>query len=349
MQKNFFIIISGPTGVGKTDFVDRLAARLSRPVEIFNADVGQFYEPLSIGTAKPDYKNAPIKQHLFDVISEPRDFTVLEFRDRLVTVMRDMWARGVTPLVVGGSGFYLQSLFFPPHVPDAAISESVTELCELSVSSSAYESTTAKSPSKLRNLSAAELWHHLNELDPERAQSIHPHDRYRIERALIVWYEGRKPSQLVPQFDPPGTCAFFFLTRERDELYARINERVDAMLAAGWIDEVKNLDPSWKEFLLKKKLIGYPELIMFIEHAQNLSAARYEAELKEVAMHIKSKTRAYAKRQLTFWRMLRKKLEGNDPKGAYLKKISEVNLTILPLDLYIEEMGREFDDLIGLP
>ncbi len=321
--------ITGPTGVGKTDVVERLALRLAFPVEIINGDVGQFYEPTSIGTAKPEYRNSPIKQHFFDIIVQPRDLTVTEFRDRLLTLMQDMWLRGVTPLIVGGSSFYLQSIFFPPRAGSS-------------------KNVPAKIFDQLAAVPTAQLWLQLQKIDPQRAQSIHPHDRYRIERALIQWYGGSNPSERIPQFEPPGACAFYFLTRDRHELYARINERVIAMLKAGWIEEVAKLDVSWKEFLLKKKLIGYPEILLALENAQKYELVEDEARLQDLISQIQRKTRAYAKRQITFWRMLRKKLEENDPKGAYLKKIEEVNLTILPLDLYIEHVAHELSKLKGL-
>ena len=333
MQKNFFIIISGPTAVGKTDFVNTLSMRLGFPVEIINVDVGQFYTPLSIGTAKPEYQKESIKHHFFDIIDQPRDFTVAEFRRQLITLMQDMWSRDVTPLLVGGSGFYVQSIFFPPRESEHNEAQQPTSCPEKSV------------PSEFECVETSELWNRLKALDAERAQSIHPNDRYRIERALKLLSQGSKPSELVPQFDPPGVCAFYFLTRERDELYARINERVDIMLRAGLLDEVRNLDVSWKQYLLKKKLIGYPELIQFLEESAKYDQIKYNEELAKAAEKIKKNTRAYAKRQITFWRMMRKKLECNDPNHAFLKKISEVNLTNSPLDLYIERVGRELIDL----
>lgn len=243
--------------------------------------------------------------------------------------MHSLWARSVTPLIVGGSSFYLQSIFFPP------ISETYSETCTKTFAQETLDK-------ELKALSNEQLWHYLYELDPERAKAVHPQDRYRIERALQLFAQGKKPSLLVPRFEPPGTCAFYFLTREKDDLYKRINERVDAMLAQGWLDEVKKLDTDWKNFLVRKKLIGYPELIEFLNNAQSLQGDAYTHELKGVADQIKSKTRVYAKRQLTFWRMLKKKLQASDPKGAYLKKIEELNLTISPLDLYLE---KTCDDL----
>ena len=87
-MRPFFIVIAGPTGVGKSDFALQLAQKLSFPVELINADMGQLYTPLSLGTAKPDYKHEPLVHHLFDYLDEPRDYTVHEFRQAVVQLMR---------------------------------------------------------------------------------------------------------------------------------------------------------------------------------------------------------------------------------------------------------------------
>lgn len=283
-MNSFFIIISGPTGVGKTDFVSRLSSTVPFPVEIINVDVGQFYAPLSIGTAKPDYKAEPIKHHFFDTITEPRDYTVAQFRERLLVLMQSLWSKGVTPVLVGGSGFYIYSLFFPPlEAPDQ---EKESELLPV-----------------LKDMSCDQIWQMLADIDPERAASIHPHDRYRVERALNLAGKGYKPSLQIPLFNPPGSCAFYFLTRDREQLYNRINKRVDEMLKQGWLEEVEKLNHAWKAFLRTKKLIGYPLLIDYLEKM----AQGGGADLAATAECIKKQTRAYAKRQLTYWRMLRKK------------------------------------------
>ena len=102
---NYFIIVSGPTAVGKTDFVDNLGSQLSVPYEIINADVGQLYTPLSIGTAKPSYKNSPLQHHLFDVLDTPRSYTVSQWREAVLKIMHSLWNRECIPVIVGGSAF----------------------------------------------------------------------------------------------------------------------------------------------------------------------------------------------------------------------------------------------------
>src|SRR5271156_1977599 len=102
------LIVYGPTGVGKTDLALAIAKRI--PAEIINMDVGQFYTPLSIGTAKPDWKQSPIPHHLFDIINNPINYTVNDYRTVLYTTVKEILARGNLPILVGGSGFYLHSL-----------------------------------------------------------------------------------------------------------------------------------------------------------------------------------------------------------------------------------------------
>ncbi|MBA3751698.1 tRNA (adenosine(37)-N6)-dimethylallyltransferase MiaA [Candidatus Dependentiae bacterium] len=296
---NNFIIVSGPTGVGKTDFVDRLYSVLAHPYEIINADVGQLYEPLTIGTAKPLYKDSAIPHHLFDVLKAPTSYTVSQWREQVVSIMHSLWERNVIPVIVGGSSFYISSLFFPPMAA----------------------SPEQQLPVSWQNKSSLDLWQELDTIDTERARLLHPQDRYRIERALSLWYtQGKKPSECIPVFLAPGTCHFYYLTRDVADLYTRINERVLIMLEQGWIEEVRSLDDHWKQFLLEKKLIGYPDIVKYI-------AAGEDSVRDELEAVISQKTRNYAKRQLIFWRMLKKKLENHDPHGNFIKKIVELNLT----------------------
>ena len=105
------IIIYGPTAVGKTDFAEALAQRING--EIINADAAQFYTPLTIGTAKPDWRKAPVPYHLFDICDEPNNYSVAAYRADVERAVTSIASRGKIPIIVGGSGFYIHSLFFP--------------------------------------------------------------------------------------------------------------------------------------------------------------------------------------------------------------------------------------------
>ncbi len=294
----YFILIAGPTGVGKTEFAEKLALNSEQPIEIVNIDQGQFYTPLNIGTAKPDNIE---NQHLFNIIDEPVNLTVLDYRKALIECLDSLWNRGVLPVLVGGSGFYIKSIFFPPKSPESILKEEKEE--------------------DFSSFSTQDLFQRLKNIDIERAISIDPNDRYRIERALSIWQKtGKKPSELKPVFDPIGTCSIYYLNRQRDDLYKRIDSRVIQMIKAGWLKEVKQLDSNWYDFLKTKKIIGYSEIIDFIINGE------LEKDREQLIELISQKSRVYAKKQLTFWRSLYKILNKSDYK-EYIKKIIEVDLS----------------------
>ncbi|WP_171814722.1 tRNA (adenosine(37)-N6)-dimethylallyltransferase MiaA [Candidatus Babela massiliensis] len=319
-----FIIVSGPTGVGKTDFAEKLAQSISLKTAIVNIDVGQFYKPLSIGTAKPDLSDVQYgsRYYLFDIIDQPKDLTASEFREILLKLLKDLWANNILPIIVGGSSFYVKSIFYPP-------------ISILNNSSNGLD---------FSNISTQDLYNRLKEVDEIRAQEIHSNDRYRIERALYLWNTTSiKPSNLKPKFDCPGECLFYYITREREELYSIINQRTYKMFDLGWLEEVKNLDNNWKKFLLKKKLIGYPEIIKYLD---NSSFDDYDFD--NLVQDISQKTRAYAKRQLIFWRSLKADLILSNLSKGFIKDIKEINLTLLNLDLYINQLCIEIEKFVSV-
>lgn len=295
-QSQSCMIITGPTGVGKTACVDQLAQNMD--IEVINADMGQMYTPLSIGTAKPDWRNTTVPHHLFDIIDEPRDCTVTEYRERALHALSGVWRRQRVPVLVGGSLFYIKSLFFPPSY--------VTPETEIPYHGDSYT-----------------LWQLLQEIDPERANAIHPHDTYRVKRALAIWYAtGYKPSSFTPQFMPPSSAYITFLTRDREDLYHRIDQRVYTMLENGWLDEVQKLSAPWKTFLQQKHILGYPEVIAYLEN---------EISYDLLVEQIQKKTRSYAKRQITFWRSFGQQLTDafaqNEHHAAYITSVSLSGLT----------------------
>ncbi len=306
-KENYCIIIMGPTGVGKTKFAHTLASMVDG--EIINSDVGQFYLPLTIGTAKPDWRTAPIAHHLFDSIATPTLFSAMSFRTKVKELCRTIWQRNKIPIIVGGSSYYNAALFFPPASHATSIKKHTYD------------------PAK-------NWWQELYAIDPERAREIDPHDRYRIERALDIWQStGIKPSAYKPVYDPIAPSIVVWLERDRSDLYERINNRVIEMIDAGWIEEVRGLlDTPWESFLVRKKFIGYPEVIAYVRGMMT----------KEALMAtIQKKTRHYAKRQMTFWRMLCGKI--NDSMATSESEIPveliQVNLTHEPIDRYIKHLA----------
>ncbi|MFT6765345.1 MAG: tRNA dimethylallyltransferase [Alteromonas naphthalenivorans] len=275
MNQKKLIIIYGPTGVGKTEYA--LGLGESENIEIINGDVGQFYEPLAIGTAKPDWKNEEIPHHLFDVLIEPKDCTVVEYRNMVLDKVQQVWDRGSLPVIVGGSGFYIKSLFYMPKGDKTIEVEESKEATQ-------------------------DLWQELKKRDPQRAEEVYQQDRYRIERALVLLNKGIKASDCAPEYKAiDADVLLCFLNRPRTQLYERINQRTHIMFDAGWIKEVELLmQTPWQEFLMRKKLIGYNDIITYFE------TDRTEQDKELLFATIQKKTRNYAKRQLTFWRMLEK-------------------------------------------
>jgi len=345
-----FIVIYGSTAVGKSAFALELAKYL--PAEIINADVGQLYKPFSIGTAKPSWQEHPVPHHLFDVINKPVDFSSYHYCQMVEDVMTGIYQRGAIPLIVGGSGFYVRSLFFPP-----------TKAQDVPSHKSAAAYTNDKS-------SLESSWEELAAIDPVRAKQLHPHDTYRIERALTVWKQsGTLPSQLKPTFKPIGNGIVIYLTRDEFDytsssdstilsrspnLKAIIKKRAIRMLEDGWLDEVHRLshseDYDWLSFAKKKGLIGYDCVERYLDHSSKnpkqrrvstaLSSDKLvygedKSELEGLAEEISRATWQYARRQRSFWRSLKRDLIAKNVDCR------EADLSYVDGHLYIKDLAHE--------
>lgn len=280
----YTLVIVGPTASGKTSLSEALAHELNG--EIINADVGQIYAPLTIGTAKPLWQDYPFKAHLFDIVDQPIDINIMEYRRKATAAMNVAVANNHTPIIVGGSLFYLKSLFFPAHeLPAKAIDQQVEK----------YDN----------EISDDQLWEKLYSIDPERALALHRNDIYRVKRALTIWETtGVKPSAYKPEFNPACKPLFVFLDPAVDVINQRIDLRTQIMLTQGWVDEVRALlDTPWEQFLLRKQLIGYGEIFEWIRNGEQSS------QFLELVKTIQAQTRQYAKRQRTFWCSFIRQLE----------------------------------------
>ena len=300
--------IYGPTGVGKTDVAESIANAI--PAEIINMDVGQMYSPFTIGTAKPDWINSTIKQHMFDIIHEPINYTILEYYHQVIPKIYDCLQRNVLPILVGGSGFYARSLFFPPK--------------ELEVKESQHSLHSTHN-----------VWDTLYAIDPQRAQAIHKNDTYRIMRALDIWHTtGSKPTECVADYNPSADFILLCIMRDTDELNRRINERIHAMMKQGWIEEVRSLlNTEWEPFIEKKRLIGYHEIVTFLKNGY--TKQRYN----DLIDAISTKTRQYAKRQRTFWRKLERDIQSQiSYYGSYIGCVESTNLTHCDIDFSSNEL-----------
>ncbi len=299
------IVICGPTASGKTRLYEQMKEEDPYRYEYINADTGQMYRQLRIGTAKPDLKSVkdPHTYHMFDILDLGQVFSAGKFRLEVEAKVREVWARGKVPVVVGGSMFYINSLFFPPccKLPRA---NSVLKSSESGTKVFRLEEFCEK-----KKLSTAELFSLLKSIDSERAYQIMPNDRFRILRALQIWYEhGVLPSKLKPKFDPIAKTKIIFVCPELAELDLRIARRLKTMLDSncpdgGWIEEVQALDltPEIKNFFKSSRLIGYKQIIDWIE---SKSKDRRALENKLYLLH-----RRYARSQIKFWCNLKKRIE----------------------------------------
>ncbi len=322
------LIITGPTASGKTQLSEMIASK--RSCEIINADVGQFYKPLSIGTAKPDLANVPYKHHLFDLLDKSQDLSVVKYRKLVIDLVKDICGRGKIPVIVGGSLFYIKSLFFPP-------------LCHPELDSGSIQTLA---PLNIDNLSKSQQWELLRQIDPERAAMLHPNDSYRIGRALAIWKKtGTVPSAYNPLFDPAFNALIVYikpdLTTLKDRIYLRTSLMINPEDRPGWIDEAQGLvGTEWEEFLKTKNLIGYTEIFDWIK------AGKKQAELPALIERIQTQTIQYSKRQKTFWKSFERKILQAFSESDFLVQTKFVQMTSvgLPDDQILNQVLTAWDN-----
>ena len=279
--KRPLVILTGPTAVGKTALSIALAKAMGG--EIISADSMQVYRHMDIGSAKimPEEMEG-VPHHLIDVLEPAEEFNVVVFQKLAKQAVEEIYSRGHIPILVGGTGFYIQALVydidFTENNEDTALRQALEE--------------------QARREGADVLYERLRAVDPESCESIHAHNIKRVIRA-IEFYEktGKKISdhnREQRQNASPYHFAYFVLTDDRDRIYQRINERVDQMMAQGLEEEVRALrDLGCRRDMVSMQGLGYKEI---------LSALEGEISLEEAVCQIKRDTRHFAKRQLTWFR-----------------------------------------------
>lgn len=282
MKKARLVVLIGPTAVGKTALSLALARRLD--AEIISGDSMLFYRGFDIGTAKPTKEErAAVPHHFIDILAPEASFNVMDFQRLAREEIGRIAARGKLPLVVGGTGLYIKSLLegyvFNETSGDRAYREKLERLAQ------------EKGKAFVHGL--------LQEADPEAAARLHVNDFRRVVRALEVASLGNE--HISEQREAAGgelayDAYVIGLRRERQALYARIEERVDAMLEAGFADEVRSLlAEGVPRDCPAMKGIGYREMLAYIAGGMDLPLAAEE---------IKKATRHFAKRQLTWFRKM---------------------------------------------
>lgn len=279
-KKPEVIVICGPTGVGKTSAAIGIAKEFNG--EIINADSMQIYRHMDIGTAKPTLEEqACVKHHMIDIVNPDEPFDAAKFAEMARRVIAQLYQRDIIPFIVGGTGFYIKALLYglfqaEPVDPDFRL--------------------RLKNEAEIDG--AAFLHKRLKKYDPDAAEKIHSNDTYRIIRALeILEATGKTISEYHQEHsftDNPFEVLTIGLHINREVLYDRINRRVDAMISAGLLDEVKKLvSMGLAEDLKPMQSIGYRHMIDFIKD---------RISWDDTLQTFKRDTRRYAKRQFTWFK-----------------------------------------------
>lgn len=274
-KKIKILVIGGPTGSGKSDLAVRLAEQVGG--EIVNADSMQIYRGMDIGTAKPSAEErARVPHHLLDIISPEQNFTASDFRREAAAAIADINSRGMKPIVVGGTGLYIRALL-------EGLVDSPTGDPELR--------------KQFAEVPGEELLQRLFLVDPETASRLHQNDRVRITRALEVFSQTGRPISAF-RSEHAFSGAYYDALKmaikvERQELYGRIDRRVEQMLRDGLVEEVRSLVASGYNLEMKSmRSIGYKEIFAHLAG---------EITLDEAVTLIKRDSRRYAKRQMTWF------------------------------------------------
>lgn len=281
MQKPPLLVLSGPTAVGKT----HLSLSLAKAVrgEIVSADSMQVYRHMDIGSAKilPEEMEG-VPHHLIDVLSPMEEFHIVRFQEMAKAAMKEIYGRGHIPILTGGTGFYIQA---------------VTRDIDFT-STHEEEGYRARLEQLAREKGSAFLHRMLQEVDPASAEAIHENNVKRVIRALEFYHENNSPISLhnrqQREKDSPYNLAYFVLNEDRETLYRRIDQRVDAMMEKGLLDEVRRLRKmGCTRDMVSMQGLGYKEMLGFLEG---------EYPLEEAVRILKRDTRHFAKRQLTWFK-----------------------------------------------
>lgn len=293
------LVICGATASGKTKLAVDCALKLN--TEIISADSQLIYKGLNIGTAKPTVKEMRgVKHHMIDIVEPSAEFSVSDYSKAALPIMNKLLGEDKTPIICGGTGFYINSLLFDfgygKTAPNNCIREKYSEFLE-------EHGKTA-------------LFEELKKVDPETAQKLHVNDTKRVIRALEIYESGGiKKSEQQDKFIPKVNYVAVAIDYPREDLYERINSRVEEMFNAGLIEEVKGLlNDGITEKNQCMQAIGYKEII------ESLKNNNLQSTMSDI---IKQNTRHYAKRQITFFKKL-PNLVWLKPEEATADKIAEL-------------------------
>ncbi|EGQ0313609.1 tRNA (adenosine(37)-N6)-dimethylallyltransferase MiaA [Staphylococcus pseudintermedius] len=280
-NKPFIVAIVGPTASGKTELGVALAKAIDG--EVISGDSMQVYQGMDIGTAKvtPDEMDG-IPHHLIDILKPDETYSAYDFQQQAQQLITDITTRGKVPIIVGGTGLYIQSVIYDYQFDGETISPET-------------EQRVAEQMAKLKSYTNEAIHDYLGTFDPISQRKIHPNNRKRVERAISYYLSTKKvlsnrkkSTQLTENYD----TLLVGIKMSRDTLYSRINSRVDMMLSHGLLDEVQELIELGYESCQSMQAIGYKEIIPVIKN---------EMPLDEAITLLKQHSRNYAKRQMTWF------------------------------------------------
>ena len=280
MEKQKVIVICGPTASGKTALSVELAKKING--EIISADSMQIYKDMNIGTAKPTIREMQgIKHYLIDFVLPNQRFSVAEFKQKAKTAIKEILEKGKTPIVVGGTGLYVDSLIYEIEYPKINFDEQYRKRLEKEVEEKGLE----------------QLYKRACEIDEEAMKKISPNDQKRILRVLEIYQATGKTKTQQEIESRKKEVEFdyhvYAINWERSALYDRINKRVDIMIKDGLIQEVEEILKKYKEFPTAMQGLGYKEVVEYLDGT---------ISKEEMIEKIKQETRRYAKRQITWFR-----------------------------------------------
>ena len=278
MQK--VIVICGPTASGKTGLSIELAKKIDG--EVVSCDSMQIYKDMTIGTAKPTEEEMQgIKHYLIDCVSPDTRYSVADYKRDAIKAIEEIASKGKVPIVVGGTGLYLESLVRGIDYSEIEVDEAYRE--ELN---------------KLeQEKGLIELYEMAKRIDETAAGKISPNDKKRICRIIEIYHStGKTKTELEKESRKNGVqydYVLFGINMDREKLYERINKRVDIMLEQGLIEEVRNLINKYSEFPTALQGLGYKEVVEYFDGVTTK---------EEMIEKIKQETRRYAKRQITWFK-----------------------------------------------
>ena len=280
MQKNKVIVICGPTASGKTALSIELAKKING--EIVSCDSMQIYKDMDIGTAKPTVEEMQgIKHYLIGYVSPEQRYSVADYKIDAKKAIKEIIEKGKMPIVVGGTGLYLDSLIYEIEYQDIKLDEQYRNKLEEEVEKQGLE----------------KLYEKAKQIDPKAIEKISPNDKKRILRILEIYHAtGKtKTEQEIESRKKEVEYDYkvYALNWDRQKLYNRINKRVDMMIEQGLVEEVKQILDKYDNFPTAMQGLGYKEVVEYLNG--NLTK-------EEMIEKIKIETRRYAKRQLTWFR-----------------------------------------------